>query len=196
VILDLIRHGLSEAGAKGQYEGSLDTPLCEAGRQALCPSNDKHNMVYITGKRRTAETAEILFPGAETRVVPGLREMNFGTFEGRSWREMENDPDYRAWVDGGCWASCPGGEDRASFSRRVCEAFVALVSEALAEGRDRLVIVAHGGTQMAVMERWCEPKGEYYSWCTKPGQGWRLDASAWPERLRVVERLDFTEAAK
>ena len=190
MILDLIRHGLSEAGAKGQYEGSLDTPLCEAGRQALCPSNDKHNMVYITGKRRTAET------GAETRVVPGLREMNFGTFEGRSWREMENDPDYRAWVDGGCWASCPGGEDRASFSRRVCEAFAALVSEALAEGRDRLVIVAHGGTQMAVMERWCEPKGEYYSWCTKPGQGWRLDASAWPERLRVVERLDFTEAAK
>ena len=37
---------------------------------------------------RARQTARILFPEAEQIVVPGLREMDFGTFEGRNYVEM------------------------------------------------------------------------------------------------------------
>ena len=57
---------------------------------------------------RARQTAHILFPQAEQIVVPGLREMDFGTFEGRNYIEMENDPDYRAWVDSNCESSAAG----------------------------------------------------------------------------------------
>ncbi len=193
VIIELIRHGATELSECRCYQGRLDTPLSEAGRNRLTASEDKHNIIYITDKTRTAETADILFPEAEQRVVSELREMDFGDFEGRNYRDMENDADYRAWVEGGCWGRCPNGENRAEFSTRVCGAFSALVEKALAEGREELLIVAHGGTQMAVLERWGEPKNEYYAWCSAPGTGWRLDTANWPACLRVLGPVDYTK---
>ena len=193
VIIELIRHGATELSERHCYQGRLDTPLSEAGIKRLKTTKDKHNTVYITDKRRTAETAEILFPEAEQRVVSELREMDFGDFEGRNCRDMENDADYRAWVEGGCWGRCPNGENRAEFSTRVCGAFSALVEKALAEGQEELLIVAHGGTQMAVLERWGEPRREYYAWCSAPGMGWRLDTANWPESLRVLGAVDYTK---
>ena len=193
VIIELIRHGATELSECRCYQGRLDTPLSEAGRNRLTASEDKHNIIYITDKTRTAETADILFPEAEQQVVSELREMDFGDFEGRNYRDMENDADYRAWVEGGCWGRCPNGENRAEFSTRVCGAFSALVEKALAEGREELLIVAHGGTQMAVLERWGEPKNEYYAWCSAPGTGWRLDTANWPACLRVLGPVDYTK---
>lgn len=193
MIIELIRHGATELSERRCYQGRLDTPLSETGKHRLEASEDKHNIVYITNKCRTAETAAILFPEAEQRVVPELREMDFGDFEGRNYLDMENDADYRAWVEGGCWGRCPNGENRAEFSARVCDAFSALVERALAEGQEELLIVAHGGTQMAVLERWGEPKNEYYAWCSAPGTGWRLDTANWPACLRVLGPVDYTK---
>lgn len=79
--------------------------------------------VYITALQRTRQTAERLFPQARLVVVEDLGEMNFGRFEGRSAAEMEEDPSYRAWVEGMCRGQCPGGESLPAFSRRVCRAF-------------------------------------------------------------------------
>ena len=193
MIIELIRHGATEMSERRCYQGRLDTPLSEAGRNRLTASEDKHNIIYITDKTRTAETGAILFPEAEQRVIAELREMDFGDFEGRNYRDMENDADYRAWVEGGCWGRCPNGESRTEFSARVCDAFSALVERALAEGQEELIIVAHGGTQMAVLERWGEPKNEYYAWCSAPGTGWRLDTANWPACLRVLGPVDYTK---
>ena len=193
MIIELIRHGETELTAHRCYQGRLDTSLSEEGKAKLRKSCELHNLVYVTNTKRTAETAAILFPLAEQRVLAGLREMDFGAFEGRNYQDMAEDADYRAWVDGGCWGRCPGGEDRKEFSVRVCEAFSALVDAALAEGREKLILVAHGGTQMAVLERWGEPKREYYAWCAAPGMGWRLDTVDWPARLRVLGTVNYTK---
>ena len=67
-------------------------------------------------------------------MADGLKEMDFGVFEGRNYREMEYDPQYRAWVETGCEGRCPGGESKAEFCQRVCTAFAALVDAALAAG--------------------------------------------------------------
>jgi alpha-ribazole phosphatase len=111
--------------------------------------------------------------------------MNFGVFEGRGWWEMESDPAYRVWVDGGCAGRCPDGEGRADFSDRVCAA----MRELLQRERETLVIVAHGGTQMAALEKWGEPARAFYAWQRPCGCGWALTWDG--EKMRVLGEVDY-----
>ena len=182
----LIRHGLTALGEAARYQGRLDDGLSAAGRAALRKADLAPAQVRVSPARRARETAAILFPTAEQRVLPALREMDFGDFEGRSWREMERDPAYRAWVDGGCLGRCPHGEDKASYTARVCAAFERL----LLRGGEELVIVAHGGTQMAVLERYGDASRDYWQWQRPCGCGWLLENGA-DGGLRVLEEVSF-----
>ena len=184
----LIRHGLTALGEQGRYQGRLDDGLSKAGRAALRPADFTPAHVWVSPARRARETAALLFPDAEQRVVPALREMDFGDFEGRSWREMENNAAYRAWVDGGCTGRCPNGEDKAVFCARVNAAFSAILARE--RGSGELVIVAHGGTQMAILERWGETARAYWQWQRPCGCGWLLETEA-DGGLRVAEEVGF-----
>ena len=108
---------------------------------------------------------------------------------------MERDPDSIAWVGEAWRGRCPGGERRDEFSDRTCAAFVQLLEEDLAAGKNELVILAHGGTQMAVMERYAEPRRDYYEWCSGNGAGYVLDADDWAARrtLRLVGEVCYTK---
>ena len=123
--------------------------------------------------------------------------MCFGSFEGRNFIEMEHDPDYLAWVNANCESPCPDGETKAVFSERVCKAFSALVDQALANGEETLVILAHGGTQMAAMERYALPHADYYHWCAPNAGGYLLDARDWAEQrvLHLVRTVQYTKEA-
>ena len=67
------------------------------------------------------------------------------------------------------------------------------MDRARGEGAERLVIVAHGGTQMAVLERYCRPARPFYEWMTDPGTGYVLDSTLWPEALTLIERVRLSE---
>lgn len=149
----LIRHGRTALQAEKRYQGITDAPLSAEGRAELTRAKIRPARVYVSPLCRARETASILFPQADQVVVPDLHEMDFGAFEGRNYMEMENDPDYRAWVDGLCLDPCPGGESRDQYCDRVCRAFGEVLSLAEKEGDDPVVIVAHGGTQMALLDR-------------------------------------------
>ena len=77
----------------------------------------------------------------------------------------------------------------AAFSERTCAAFEALVSQALEAGEALLTIVAHGGTQMAALERFALPRRDYFSWRGSLGGGFVLDGVRWREE-RVLTLLD------
>lgn len=188
----LLRHGETAWNAQGCYLGRTDLPLTPAGREALSPADFVPERVYVSPLRRTAETAELLFPGAEQVVVPDLQEMDFGAFEGRSWRDMEDFAPYREWVDGNCRGPIPDGESMENFSERTCAAFEELMDRAAETGEERLVIVAHGGTQMAVLERFGLPRRDYFSWRGPLGGGFVLDGSRWREE-RALTLLDTVQ---
>lgn len=193
--LELIRHGETVLQKEHRYQGVTDAPLSPLGRDVLHPAGTLPERVVVTPLRRTRETAELLFPGVPQMVIPGLQEMNFGRFEGKNYLEMENDPDYRTWVDGMCLGRCPGGESKAEYVRRVTRAFAALLDQALEQRWKDCVIVAHGGTQMAVLERFAVEKKDYYSWQLPCGHGYRLDAARWQteRKLKVLGQTDYTE---
>ena len=193
--LELIRHGETELQKEHRYQGVTDAPLSWDGSAALRSAEFLPERVIVTPLRRTRETAAILFPEVPQLVIPGLREMNFGSFEGKNYLEMEHDPDYRAWVDGMCLGCCPGGESKGEYVRRVAAAFTALMDRAQREQWKDCVIVAHGGTQMALLETFAVEKKDYYAWQLPCGHGYRLDASRWQShhRLAVLGQTDYTE---
>nr|WP_325184257.1 histidine phosphatase family protein [uncultured Oscillibacter sp.] len=186
MLIYLLRHGATAYTASGRYQGRRDVPLSPAGRAALRPADFSPETVHVSPLSRAVETAAILFPQAERILVPDLVELDFGVFEGRSCREMEDDGDYRAWVEGGCLGRCPGGESREEFTRRVCAAVARLVDEALASEAERLVIVAHGGVLMASLERFALPHRDYFDWQVPCGGGFLLDSTPWAARRKLA----------
>ena len=61
-----------------------------------------------------------------------------------------------------------------------------------------LVILAHGGTQMAAMERYALPRRDYYAWCGPNAGGYVLDAKDWTEKrvLYLVKTVQYTKEAQ
>ena len=171
MLIYLIRHGATAYNEEGRYQGLADVPLSDAGRAALSRADFSAERVYVSPLIRAGETAAVLFPEAEQVNVPDFREMDFGAFEGRTADEMADNPAYRTWVAKGCTDRCPGGENLAEFSDRVWAAFVKL----LETEQEQLVIVAHGGVQMAILERYAEPHRDYFHWHAPCGGGFVLN---------------------
>ncbi len=184
----LLRHGRTPGNETHRYNGVTDEPLSDAGRAALADKRfafPAPEVVYVTRLRRTRETAAILFPRARQITVPGLREMDFGDFEGRNFAEMEHDKAYRAWVDSGCLSPIPNGESRALFLERISRTFRALLA---ADHSERLTIVAHGGTLMAVGVLFVDPTRDYFDWQPKNGGGYHLRVvSESPLKLELLK---------
>ena len=196
MIVELIRHGSTIWQGTGRYQGRSDVPLSAVGLAELHPAKTCPETVYITKLRRTRQTAERLFPHAKLVETDGLEEMDFGDFEGRSANDMEHDLAYRAWVDTMCQGGCPHGESQAQFIQRVTRAFEALLDTVSVKG-NHLTIVAHGGTQLAVLSAFADPVRSYFDWSVPCGHSYVLDASRWPteRRLTVLGQRDYTKEA-
>lgn len=191
MLICLLRHGATAHNEEHRYQGRTDIPLSPAGRAALHQADFSPKAVFVSPLSRAAETAAILFPDAVQIPVPALAEMNFGVFEGRSAQELAGDTAYRVWVKGGCTGRCPGGESREEFSARVRRAFARLVDS----GGEHLVIVAHGGVQMAALERFALPPRSYFDWKAPCGGGFLLSDTPWRSRrhLDLIGEVRYTK---
>ena len=86
--IHFIRHAITVANEEGRYIGITESPISERGRKELekkleeftYPAVDK---VYVSPLKRCIATASFIYPEGYARVVPELREMNFGDFEGK-----------------------------------------------------------------------------------------------------------------
>ena len=176
----LFRHGQTPGNAAGKYLGITDEPLSSLGMETARKAGRDLTVqeVLVSPLQRARMTASILFPNARQKVCYGLREMDFGDFEDRSAKEMENDPDYRYWVEQTqCMGPCPHGDATLVFQHRACAVFLQEVEKALSEGQERLYFVAHGGVIMSILHRFARPRAPFYSWPLNNCQGYRCEVS-------------------
>lgn len=188
----MLRHSITTDNEQRLYSGSRSNCALSAKGRELAESRGADpsvGLVYVTPMLRTAQTASILFPKAMQVVVPGLTEMDFGDFEGRSADQMEHDAAYRAWVDSMCEDACPNGESRATFVERTNQAFAELVASAIDNDETSLTIVAHGGTLMALLSSYALPHRSYWDWSAKPCHGYRfvIDPIAWEVNPAITD---------
>ena len=178
--IHLIRHGATKGNQLGQYIGRTDLPLAPEGAEQLrelsrAGGYPTAQVYYCSPLLRCRETLNILYPDAEPVVVEGLRECDFGEWEGKTAKElMEEDPSFAKWMESGAQATPPGGESGAVFMHRVCEAFEKLVEDMLRSRTTSAVIVTHGGVIMTILSAYGLPKAGFYDWLTGNGCGYSL----------------------
>ena len=166
----LIRHGKTEANEKHLYCGSTDLPLSEKGRAELRAMRyDIHPQRFVTsGMKRTDETLRILFGNVPFYVDSRFREVDFGSFEMKSYDQLKEDPAYQAWLTGDNEANVPpGGESGTQMARRVLEAF--------REIPDGTALITHGGVIAAIMASLFPAEGKHrYQWQPQNGHGYEI----------------------
>ncbi|MBR4207986.1 MAG: histidine phosphatase family protein [Lachnospiraceae bacterium] len=196
MIIFFIRHGETEFNKEKRYQGQLDIPLSKEGKAKIRKAGFSPKKVYVTTLKRTRQTADLIFPDAEKIEVDGLKEMDFGRFEGRNYEEMSDDKEYRAWIDSECAGRCPGGESKEEFQERTCKALNELIEKTAEAGEDLLAIVAHGGTIMASLEKMAFPGRSYYSWLPGNAEGFLLEyvPENAPHILKCVTEVRFHNA--
>ncbi len=195
----LFRHGQTPGNAARKYLGVTDEPLSDLGIETAkkVGSDPAVREVLVSPLRRTQMTASILFPNARQRVCFGFREMDFGDFEGRSAQEMENDPDYRYWVEQTrCMGPCPHGDATVVFQHRVAAAFRREVEKAQAAGQESLYFVVHGGVIMTILHRFARPRAPFYSWPLDNCQGYRCRVSMGEEGLALTDAYRLTSVVQ
>ncbi len=170
----LIRHGMTQGNIERRYIGSrTDEDLCAEGiAQLKMQHYPNADMVFAIPMNRCIQTAGIIYPRKQLHIVDDLRECDFGKFEGRNYEELKDNPAYQAWLDSGGELPFPGGESRKEFAARCVKAFEEIILD-LREGNHAFII--HGGTIMAIMERFAKPAGSYYDYQVQNGKGFILN---------------------
>jgi broad specificity phosphatase PhoE len=162
--LVLVRHGRTEANARGLLLGRLDVPLDEVGRrqadavaQAVLDSHPEIGAVVSSPLLRTRQTAEAF--GLPVVVDERFVELDYGTLDGtpiadvpaEMWGRWRTDPDF-----------CPpGGETLGQVGERVAAACADWAARA--EGCS-VVVVTHVSPLKAAVA-WALGVGD--------GTGWR-----------------------
>ena len=151
----LVRHGSSlRPAAKAPVElidGRSDPPLSDSGRrqaQAVAErlGRSRIDALFVTSLRRTQQTADPLARrlGLEPIVVPELREVFLGTWEGQLSTRAASEVELSQRVfELGRWDVIPGAEAMEPFTERVRDGLKQLVDTV---GPDAsAVAVIHGG---------------------------------------------------
>ncbi|HTX36802.1 MAG TPA: alpha-ribazole phosphatase [Bryobacteraceae bacterium] len=193
-VLWLIRHPEPEASAVGRCYGSLDIPLSPEGLRhahalAAALAGEPFAAIYTSPLQRCAETARILAAGRACPVetVNALREIDFGTFEGRSYDEIAAlDPAaYREWMEYPTQAHFPEGESFQHMRSRVLSA----ASDLLARHCGGcFALITHGGAIRVILaEALGMPPGNLFRIAQRYGA---LNRIHYMEGIPVVELVN------
>ena len=177
--IHFIRHGIAEGNLQGKYIGITDSPLAKQGVEQLEKQKEAFgyphaDVCYTSPLSRCVETCRILYPDVSPIVVEGLKECNFGDWEGRKVEELKADPAYLRWMKNSTAAAPPNGENGAAFIQRVCATFEKLVEDMMRRGTTSAVIVTHGGAIMSILSAYGLPRAEFSDWIVENGCGYTI----------------------
>lgn len=191
--LYFLRHGATPGNLLGQYIGATDQPLAESGiaqAKSLAGYYPTPELLWVSPMGRARQTAELLFPGVPQRVMEGLRELDFGVWEEKTWEEVGDMTVYDRWLAEDPQAAFPGGETMEHFALRTTAALKQILQEAEAMGIQRGAVVAHGGVYMSLMHQYGAPgRKTFFDWMTKNCGGYRVAVQREPLRLDLLEEL-------
>jgi probable phosphoglycerate mutase len=152
----LVRHGASEPAVAGQrfplLDGHGDPTLAPEGEVQAALVAERLAVeplagLFVTTLRRTAQTAAPLAVrlGLEPVVIPELREVSLGEWEGGEFRVRmaEGDPIALQAVVEERWEVIPGAETMESLATRVRAGIEAVV--AVAGAGVTVAAIVHGG---------------------------------------------------
>lgn len=154
--LYLFRHGQTDWNKVHRFQGHIDIPLNDYGRELAVITSERwpivpYDRVYCSPLIRARETAELVLKGrpeAEHIIIdPRIIEFSFGECDGKNIDEAGNDPSnpmYNLLHHPEVYEPCQGAESFQDLVER-CRTF--LHDEILpleTQGVENILVVAHG----------------------------------------------------
>lgn len=148
--LILIRHGALDAQYSGRFVGSTDAGLSAAGRKQAAALGGYlvklgPAQVIVSPLRRAMETTELALKstGQAFSVDDGLREIDFGAWEKKTFDEISREDSINAerWGRFEKDFTFPGGESLQSFIDRIGNLALRIASDPA----QTILAITHGG---------------------------------------------------
>ncbi|WP_367566221.1 2-carboxy-D-arabinitol-1-phosphatase [Lacrimispora sp.] len=174
VNLYLVRHGKTIMNTLGLVQGWSDSPLTEEGIDAARNAAEgladtKFDFAYSSDRGRAIETAEIILKASKQSsdlqliTLPGLRETNFGGFEGETSQYMygkiaelhgvKTIAEVRDIVGSeNVFSDVPTvdptqtAETHEEVVKRLVESFNTIANDVSAKGGGNVLVVGHGAS--------------------------------------------------
>jgi broad specificity phosphatase PhoE len=127
---------------------TLDVDLSSAGRAQLPALVERIRparlaAIYCSPRRRTRETAQAIAMGSGVPLViePAFDEVDFGTWSGCTFTQLQQDPQWHRWNGVRDVAHAPHGESISAVQARAVQALERLAIE---HPEQNVAIVSHG----------------------------------------------------
>ena len=149
----LIRHGETEWSLSGKHTSRTDISLTEHGRKRAEELRDYLNgtqfsAVFVSPMQRARETCAIAGFGDVAVVDEGLREWDYGIYEGKTTAEIRKEvPDWSVWKD-----EIVGGETVEHVGERADGVIARALAAAPAGGK--VALFAHAHILRILAARW------------------------------------------
>lgn len=144
--------------------------------------------------QRAQETALALaapHAGLVVETVAALDEVDFGTWQGRAFAELADDPLWQEWNSARGGAAAPGGETMAAAQER---AWTHVVETALARPGARLAMVSHCDVIRSLVARVLGlPLDRLLAFEVDPASITRIEVGDWGARLLSLNELALSE---
>jgi probable phosphoglycerate mutase len=184
-----IRHGETKWSAEGRHTGWTDIPLTGNGRRQAAAlgkalAGTKFAAVMCSPLLRAKETCEIAGFGSVAVVDEGLREWDYGVYEGRTSQEIQAEiPGWSVWKD-----EIVGGESVEQVGARADGVIARALAVAGPETDQvvRVALFAHAHILRILAARWIGLEARDGSLFAL-GTG-SVSVLGWEKETRVVQR--------
>ncbi|WP_158735291.1 histidine phosphatase family protein [Alteribacillus sp. YIM 98480] len=148
-IVYFLRHGMTSSNFHKQYCGWSNPPLLKSEVERLkCYAwRVLVDEVWCSDLLRAVHTADLLFPNASLRSIKSLREIHFGDFEGKTYKELKENSEYQAWLEDFFHTAPKNGESLTAFRKRIQYGW-----EKVTQSKQKsIAVVTHSGW----IREWC-----------------------------------------
>jgi len=153
-----LRHGETASSQTGGFCGELDQELTAIGEQMAAAFADTYKSmewkaVFVSPMKRTMATAKPICDaiGQEMQLRAGLKEMNFGQWEGKTKEQVKQEylEDYINWLTEPAWNPPTGGGETATEVASRASLVMAEIQQKYPDGN--VLVVAHKSTIRIVL---------------------------------------------
>ena len=197
----LVRHGETNWNKEGRFQGQIDIPLNENGKNQARKTfeylkNISLNKAFSSSMHRPYETAQIILQhkkDLKIEKIDSLVEISHGLWEGKLESEIREEWPIllKNWHDKPEEVIMPEGESIKDVSERSIEAFKNICSSQ--KDNDLTLVVAHDAVNKTLI---CDILGINYSniWMIKQGNGGItvIDLFNDPNKRPVISALNIT----
>jgi broad specificity phosphatase PhoE len=206
VELWLVRHGETEWSLSGKHTSRTDVPLTEQGRRRAERLRDylkgtRFDAVFVSPMQRARETCEIAGLSGQAVVDDGLKEWDYGIYEGRTTAEIQKEqPGWSVWtseiVDGET-VEHVGERADLVIARALAAVDTSTKATAMADGvidralraqgeAGRVILFAHAHILRILAARWVKlPATDGALLALGTGS---VSVLGWERETRVIER--------